>query len=265
MKYILMCIAALAICLGVSGGVIALLGKKKHFKFGTKMLLTLAVSVLLICAVTVGYLSVYYHADQSSYVTSESLKVEKIDGGFFFDGPGKKSALIFYPGAKVETYAYAALMTGLAEEGVDCFLADMPFRMAFFGSKLADRFMDVYEYENWSVAGHSMGGLVISGYAADHADKINHLILLASYPGGPVPDGISLCSIYGTKDGCLNLKAYENAKSYWPANATECVIEGGNHAQYANYGPQSGDFEAEITREEQQRITVESMIQEICG
>lgn len=33
-------------------------------------------------------------------------------------------------------------------------------------------------------------------------------------------------------------------------------IEGGNHAQFGNYGPQKGDAPAQITAEEQQRQTV---------
>ena len=33
-------------------------------------------------------------------------------------------------------------------------------------------------------------------------------------------------------------------------------IQGGNHAQFGNYGPQKGDLPAEITAEEQQAQTV---------
>lgn len=37
------------------------------------------------------------------------------------------------------------------------------------------------------------------------------------------------------------------------------AVEGGNHAQFGNYGKQRGDAEATISREEQQDITVEAI------
>jgi len=37
------------------------------------------------------------------------------------------------------------------------------------------------------------------------------------------------------------------------------VIQGGNHAQFGNYGKQKGDPDATITAEEQQNITVKAV------
>ena len=44
---------------------------------------------------------------------------------------------------------------------------------------------------------------------------------------------------------------------------TENVVEiqGGNHAQFGNYGPQKGDAPATISAEEQQAQTVEAILQ----
>ena len=39
------------------------------------------------------------------------------------------------------------------------------------------------------------------------------------------------------------------------------IIEGGNHAQYGNYGEQSGDPKATISDVEQQKITVEAIVE----
>ncbi len=108
-----------------------------------------------------------------------------------------------------------------------------------------------------------MGGLVISGYAADHPGLFDNLILLAASPGSRMPDSLALCSVYGTQDGCLNHGAYENAKEYWPVRSAEYVLTGGNHAGFAAYGPQSGDGEAGITREEQLEQTVEIILREV--
>ena len=43
-------------------------------------------------------------------------------------------------------------------------------------------------------------------------------------------------------------------------NKYEFVIEGGNHAQFGSYGPQSGDGEAQISPAEQWRQTVEAIL-----
>ena len=44
-----------------------------------------------------------------------------------------------------------------------------------------------------------------------------------------------------------------------PTNYTEICIEGGNHAQFGNYGVQKGDGTASISRKEQQNQTVEAI------
>lgn len=263
MKYVLMCVAAMVICFGIGAMVAIVVKRIKKIKVGASVGLAIGIGILLLCGAGLGYLNVYYPADETAMVEVQTVEMEKIKGGFFFDGPGEDRAIIFYPGAKVETIAYAPLMSAIAENGIDCFLVDMPFRMAMLDSNAADRFIGEYSYDKWTMAGHSLGGLVASGYATKHSDIIDSIVLLASFPNSQIPDGIRLCSIYGTNDGCLSMESYENSKEYWPNDVTELVIEGGNHAQYANYGPQSDDNEASITREEQQRKTVECIV-EVC-
>jgi hypothetical protein len=38
------------------------------------------------------------------------------------------------------------------------------------------------------------------------------------------------------------------------------IIEGGNHAQFGDYGPQPGDNQATISRADQQAQTVEAVV-----
>lgn len=233
----------------------------KNLKKRYIVLISLGVVILVAVIAVLSYLCTYYHRDASADVRSELVKVEEIDGGYFFDGPGEDKALIFYPGAKVDTLAYASLMNLLAENGVDCFLADMPFHIAFFGSNIGEKFLDNYEYDTWAIAGHSLGGVVASSFLEEHEEDIDSLILLASYPNNPVPETVTLYSVYGTNDGVLNMEAYENSREYWPLENHEYILAGGNHAQYANYGPQSGDMEALIAREDQQARTAEFILE----
>lgn len=55
--------------------------------------------------------------------------------------------MIFYPGAKVDTEAYLPLMKRIADNGVDCFLADMPLRLALLNKNAADQFISHYSYD----------------------------------------------------------------------------------------------------------------------
>ncbi len=73
----------------------------------------------------------------------------------------------------------------------------------------------------------------------------------------PLPDSLTEISVYGSEDGVLNFDKLEENKKYAPAESYYYVIQGGNHAGFGNYGPQHGDSDAEVTKEEQQKQTVE--------
>ena len=63
---------------------------------------------------------------------------------------------------------------------------------------------------------------------------------------------LAVSSIYGTQDGLATGDEIVASRSLLPPDTWWTVIEGGNHAQFGWYGPQSGDNEATISREEQQ-------------
>ena len=144
-----------------------------------------AAVLLVVLAVFWGiYVNTYYHADESAgafLVSDEQVRVEKTEYGWFLDGPSEENALIFYPGAKVEETAYAPILHRFAEEGMDVCLVKMPFRLAFFGISKASDVMAQYEYENWYIGGHSLGGAMSAVYAADHGDELKGIVLLAAY------------------------------------------------------------------------------------
>lgn len=95
-----------------------------------------------------------------------------------------------------------------------------------------------------------MGGAMASSYASKNQDKVDGLILLGAYIYGDYPDENAL-TVYGT----FNKSVAEKI------NYTEniVVIEGGNHAQFGNYGKQKGDPDATISREKQQNIAVDAI------
>lgn len=265
MKYVFISIAAIAVVFGLSFLITGIIRKKLNKKppFGVHILIGIVAGLLVICGTFFVYVGIHYSADDevlAVWAESGSVQVTEIDGAYMIDGEGEDTALVFYPGAKVDSEAYLPLMKKLAENGVDCFLLKPPMRMAIFDMNAAERISEKYDYETWLLSGHSMGGIAAAGCAAENSDVVAGVVLLASYPNKALPDNISLLSIYGSEDKVLGRDAYEKAKSNYPANADEVVIEGGNHAQFGNYGKQSGDGEATITREEQQEKTVADIL-----
>lgn len=223
-------------------------------------------SILLICMVFLIYTWQYYHADESAHSAMKSddtVKVMQTEYGYLFDGPSETDAVIFYPGAKVEEIAYAPLLHYLAGQGMDVCLVKMPFRLAIFGANKADHVIRQYDYDHWYIGGHSLGGVIAADYATEHSSELSGVFLLAAYPTKPLDGNTPAIIIYGSEDGILNMEKTANAKQYLPEGSRECVIEGGNHAQFGNYGKQNGDGNATISFDEQQHRTVEFILQTI--
>ena len=199
------------------------------------------------------YVSNYYRAeDVALEVLSAGDNIEvRDDLTILSPSYPTDTAIIFYPGAKVEAAAYLPLLDQLRQTGLTCILVEMPFHLAIFGVNAAEDVMAQFpDISHWYIAGHSMGGAMASQFAADHPDEVDGLILLGAYLYGDYPPQKTL-TIYGS----LN-QSVEDEIDY-TENVVE--IEGGNHAQFGNYGPQKGDLPAAISAEEQQAQAVEAI------
>ena len=199
------------------------------------------------------YVSDYYRADETALVVAKEEHVHRTEEGYLLSSKeNSDTALIFYPGAKVEFNAYLPLMNGLCEAGLSCYLVEMPFHLAFFGMNIAgDIIARNPDVKRWYIAGHSLGGAMASSYASAHAEAIEGLILYGAYPNGDFPLERTL-TVYGS----LNTSVAE--KIDYTENVV--VIEGGNHAQFGDYGEQKGDAPATISRTEQQTIAIDETI-----
>lgn len=217
---------------------------------------------VIVCG-SVVYVEQYYHADaaaEEALVSDGNVSVERTGYGWYFDGPGEESALVFYPGGKVEETAYAPLLHELAAEGMDGCLVKVPFRLAFLGIGKADEAMALHKYARWYVGGHSLGGVAAAFYAAEHGGALDGIVLLGAYSTKKLSDDLSALSIRGSEDRVLDLKAYQENLGNDPADTNEVVIEGGNHAQFGSYGIQKGDGTALITPVEQRLETARAII-----
>ena len=221
--------------------------------------------VVLLAAVGV-FLLTYYHADEEALRSLNSTKFVTITekkNGYLFDGPGEDRMFIFYPGARVEETAYAPMLKTLALFGLDVYLVKMPFHLAVLDGDAAEDVIKEYDYKEWIIGGHSMGGVMAARYASEHPDQIKAVILLASYSVDKLNDPMMVLSIYGDQDGVLNMADYEEAKQNYPSNFYELKIAGGNHALFGYYGKQRKDGTATITAEDQQEMTVDFIMEQL--
>ena len=169
-----------------------------------------------------------------------------------------ETAIIFYPGGKVDPNAYSELCTMLSDQGIPVIVAKMPMNLAILNRNAASDIIEEYpSVENWFLGGHSLGGVMASSWAQKHRDSVSGIILLASYPTSEI--SIPTLSIYGSEDGVLNMKKYKKGMLRI-SDLQEYVIVGGNHSQFGSYGSQKGDNEASISREEQIGTTVSQIL-----
>lgn len=224
---------------------------RRHCKRWKIVLCALLAIIILIGVGFFWYVSDYYRADDVALEVLSAGDHLEVQDNLTILSPSypTDTAIIFYPGAKVEATAYLPLLDQLRQTGLTCILVDMPFHLAIFDANAAEDAIEEFpDIQHWYIAGHSMGGAMASQFAAEHPDEVDGLILLGAYLYGDYPPADTL-TIYGS----LNQSVED--KIDYTENVVE--IEGGNHAQFGNYGPQDGDLPATISAEEQQAHTVE--------
>jgi hypothetical protein len=163
--------------------------------------------------------------------------------------------LVFYPGGLVDPTAYAPVLRRIAEEGYPVFITPMPLNLGIFKTGAADEVFEAYpDIDRWILAGHSLGGASAGIYAAANPEAIDALVFWDSYPPGSSDlseEDIPVLSIYGTSGGVPNTPNFDEQRSLQPADTEFVPIEGASHAQFGDYGPQSGDVEPQISLAEQ--------------
>jgi pimeloyl-ACP methyl ester carboxylesterase len=173
--------------------------------------------------------------------------------------------LILYPGGRVDPRAYAPTARAIAEEGYLAVIVPMSLNLAFFAPGRAAEVMAAYpEIERWVVGGHSLGGAMAANFASQNPKSVQGLVLWAAYPAGG--DDLSrrdlaAVSIYGTRDGLATVDEIDASRPLMPLDTHWLAIEGGNHAQFGWYGPQSGDNPATISRVDQQALIVDGTVE----
>ena len=112
-----------------------------------KKLLLAGGIVLLVLAVLTGaffwYVSDYYPADEIALEVLAQDSTIEVQDDLTILSPSypTDTAVIFYPGAKVEAEAYLPLLEQIRQTGVTCILVHMPVRRAIFDANAAEDVM----------------------------------------------------------------------------------------------------------------------------
>lgn len=189
-----------------------------------------------------------------------------------------KTTLIFYPGGLVDPHSYLKWQDQLVsnDSSLQIVTVKMPSNLAVINSNKGAKLFDQFdEMERWVIAGHSLGGAMATNMIDKYPDKLDALIYLAAYPSDDrIKDyGGGVLSISAENDGLTTPTDIQNRVSDLPeayemnsiqdfpndvkAKTLYYQIQGGNHAQFGNYGKQDDDLEATITREQQQNKVIQ--------
>ena len=196
--------------------------------------------------------------------SDEAVQVVDGDGFTFLPATAPSVGFILYPGARVDPASYAAPARAIAEAGYLVVVPKLTLNLAVFDSDAADEIIAAHpEIDRWVMGGHSLGGAMAAEYTDERRDSVAGLVLWAAFPG----DGTDLStldapvvSVYGTRDGLATVDDIAESRRRLPDDAVFVPVDGGNHAQFGDYGEQSGDNPATVTRDEQQAEVVEASL-----
>lgn len=227
------------------------------------------IRILLIIVIFIGvgfyiYARDYYRASmvaEEALATGDGITFEEVKGDLIFTPASPKAGVIIYPGGRVSERAYGHLARKIAGLGYKTVIVKVPFKLSILENGAAKSYVD--ETMPWVLIGHSLGGVSASSFAKKNEDKVDGLILLASYPSKNTDLSsvdFPVYSLVGDKDQVVDFESLMKAQERLPENLEGIVIRGGNHASFGNYGIQKGDSLPDISFDEQQQYILDALV-----
>ncbi|MCF0141962.1 MAG: hypothetical protein HUJ75_01145 [Parasporobacterium sp.] len=240
----------------------------------TLIIIICAAVVVLLAAVTAFklYVDSSYKplSDPSSYGSDVSISDNTIIVRDVPEEGSPRPGIIIYTDFRVEPACYIPLMLELKERGFDCYIPVSMGNIPQASLTGADSIIKSYSASEWYILGHGAGVSAASQYINGHPGWIRALIAL-----GGTSDKINrgackgFLSVEATEDklypGC-NEKNDSCFESNIPGiSVVNRVIEGGNHAGFAETSSMSGDGEATIKPSEQWALTADAVLTFVEG
>lgn len=233
-----------------------------------RVVLALLVVLVLVVVVFLGWAHTVMGGDREAALEvweDDAVEVTETDSSFVLrpTGGGDGEGLVFIPGARVDPFAYARNLAGVVgDAGVTVVITKPTLNLAFFDSRPLSAFTAAApEVTDWAVGGHSLGGVRACQLAAAGGDvEITGLVLLGSYCANDVSDsGLDVLSVSGSNDGLTTPADVEANADLLPADATFVELDGGNHADFGDYGVQPGDGESTLPRDDVRAAITEAL------
>lgn len=201
----------------------------------------------------------------NTFENSDKIKVTESSDFITFQSKedSGRLKLIFFQGGMTDPRAYAPLCRQIAEHGYTTFLFKAAWRLPRYDYERVPTLLDLQQHA-FVVAGHSQGELASAQIAFENSGTFKGLILLGtSHPRDIDLSGIDLpvLKIYAERDGLASVGEVMQNKSKLPIQTDWVLIKGGNHSQFGYLGKLLMDDEPEISLAEQQRSTLNSMLQ----
>jgi hypothetical protein len=229
----------------------------------SRTLLAIVGALALLVVGFLFYASMVLSGDREAAIeawTNPAVSIVSTDHSIVMTPTGEATGqgLVYIPGAKVDPYAYLAVMAGSVEEGLTVVITKPTLNLAFFDTRPLETFTaDAPDVDSWFVGGHSLGGV----RACMLAEQTDGLVLFGSYCANDLSaTSLDVLSIAGSEDGLSTPEKIADAAGLLPASATFVEIEGLNHAGFGDYGRQSGDNEATISRPEGRAAITEALM-----
>ena len=185
-------------------------------------------------------------------------------------GVNIETGIIFYPGGFVDAHAYIPTLTSgdmvsfNQKEALQSFIVKMPANLAVLDAQAAIPIItDHPNIKQWFLAGHSLGGAMACTAINKNRELFEGLILMAAYPAANVDlsdwQG-KVLSLRGSNDGLTTQQDIDDTKNQLPDDTEYIIIEGGNHAGFAQYGNQKGDGTNQLETLEQIDLTISNIL-----
>jgi len=228
--------------------------KKRRGRILRRVLWAVAIVLVLAVGGTLAYTQIGVMAAEPDPLASvrenPAITVTDAEQGIVLAPADGESdlGLVFIPGAKVDPWAYAAILQGLAEDGTTVVITRPWLNLAFFDPRGLDAFTSAApDIDVWGVGGHSLGGV----RACQLAEDADALVLFASYCANDLSEsGLPVLSLSGSDDGLSTPEKIADARDQLPADAEMVEIDGASHASFGDYGPQAGDGTPTISTED---------------
>lgn len=226
------------------GSVRTALGRQRE-----RVAVWLLVAVVLVGAGGLLYFGTPLHgsdASVQSVLDDDRIAVDQTDGTYVLRpaDTGSDVGLVFYPGGRVHPDAYLSSLAPLVREAnVTVAVVKMPLNLAVLDQNAADRVIGSRDsIDQWYVGGHSLGGAMGCRYAGENADRVDGLVLFASYCDRSIDDSdLRVLSVTGGADTVIDRETLRTNADNLPDGATVRRLDGVNHSQFGHYTGQPGD------------------------